>query len=91
MLRGGDERVQKVSVFRNGRSSAVRIPKEFDFGGDEMLMRQEEDGTLKLEPIQKRLSPKEIVEWLRSQPPLTEDDFPQIDDSDMKPLDDIVL
>lgn len=91
MLRGGDERVQKVSVFRNGRSRAVRIPKEFDFGGDEMLMRQEEDGTLKLEPIQKRLSPKEIVEWLRSQPPLTEDDFPQIDDSDMKPLDDIVL
>ena len=91
MLRRLEERVQKVSVFRNGRSRAIRIPKEFDFGGDEMLMRQEQDGTLKLEPIQKRLSPKELVDGLRSQPPLTEDDFPQIDDSDMKPLDDIVI
>lgn len=82
------EKVQKVSVFRNGRSRAIRIPKEFDFGGDEMLMRQEKDGRLTLEPVKKQMTPKELVDWLRAQPPI-EDDFPEIDDSDMLPLDDI--
>ena len=82
---GSDQKVQKVSVFRNGRSRAVRIPKEFDFGGDEMLMRQEHDGTLRLEPVRKRLSPKELVDWLRSQSPI-EEDFPEIEDFPPDPV-----
>ena len=81
-----DGKTQKVSVFRNGRSRAIRIPKEFDFGGDEMLMRQEKDGTLKLEPVKKQMSPKELVDWLRAQPPI-EEDFPEIDDFPPDPVD----
>ena len=56
---------RKVKVFMNGRSRAVRIPKEFDFPGDEVVMRKEEDGTLTLEPVRVRRSPRELVEWLR--------------------------
>lgn len=72
---------RKVKVFMNGRSRAVRIPKEFDFPGDEVVMRKEEDGTLTLEPVRARRSPRELVEWLRGQPPLKEEvgeikDFP---------------
>lgn len=85
-----ERKAQKVRVFRNGRSRAVRIPKEFDFGGDEMIMRQQENGTLTLEPVRRKRSPRELVEWLRAQPPV-DGELPVIDDSDMLPLDDVEL
>jgi antitoxin VapB len=78
---------QRARVFRNGRSRAVRIPKEFEFEGDEVTIRKEADGSLTLLPDKRERSPKEIVEWLLSQPPSC--DFPDIDDSDMLRLDDI--
>lgn len=84
-------REQRARIFRNGRSRAVRIPKEFEFEGDEVTIRKEPDGSLTLVPDKRVKSPREIVEWLRRQPPLTAEDFPDIDDSDMKPLDDIEL
>ncbi|PSJ63404.1 antitoxin [Kumtagia ephedrae] len=82
---------QRARVFRNGRSRAIRIPKEFEFEGDEVTIRKEADGSLTVIPDRRERSPKEIIEWLRQQPKLTEDDFPDIDDSDMLPLDDIKL
>lgn len=82
---------QRVRVFRNGRSRAVRIPKEFEFEGDEVTIRKEADGSLTLVPDRRERSPMEIIEWLRRQPKLAEDDFPDIGDSDMLPLDDIEL
>lgn len=43
-----EERV--VKLFRNGRTQAVRIPKEFEFTGEEVLIRK--DGhRLIVEPI----------------------------------------
>jgi len=82
------KKTQKVRVFRNGRSRAIRIPKEFDLGGDEMIIRQEEDGTLKLEPLPKRRSPRELVEWLRTLEPLPEEDWmPEIEDFPPEPFD----
>ena len=30
-----------VKVFRNGRNQAVRIPREFEFPGEEAIMRKE--------------------------------------------------
>ena len=80
--------VRTASLFRNGRSQAVRIPKEFEFEGDEVLITRDEKGKLTLEPAKPRRTPKEVVEWLRAQPPLDEP-FPEIDDSDLLPLDDI--
>lgn len=82
---------RKVRVFNNGRSRAVRIPKEFDFEGDEVTIRKETDGSLTIVPDHRERSPREIIEWLRAQPPLSDEDFPEIDDSDMLPLDDVKL
>jgi len=77
---------QRVRVFKNGRSRAVRIPKEFDFGGDEVIFRKEGENRLVIEPVRKKMSPKELVEWLRAQPAL-EEDFPDIDDFPPEPVD----
>lgn len=30
-----------VRVFRNGRNQAIRIPREFEFGAEEAIMRKE--------------------------------------------------
>jgi len=64
-----------VRVFKNGRNRAVRIPVEFDFPGDEVIMRKEGDRII-LEPV---VNKKEtFVAWLRQQPPI-EEDFPDFD------------
>jgi antitoxin VapB len=39
-----------AKLFRNGRSQAVRLPKEFRFEGDRVRIRQVKEGVL-LEPI----------------------------------------
>ena len=39
-----------VKVFRNGRNKAVRIPREFEFPGEEAIMRKEGD-RLVIEPV----------------------------------------
>jgi antitoxin VapB len=39
-----------AKLFRNGRSQAVRLPKEFRFEGDRVRVRQVEGGVL-LEPM----------------------------------------
>ncbi len=43
---------QKAKLFINGRSQAVRLPKEFRFEGDEVLIRKEGKSVI-LEPISK--------------------------------------
>ncbi len=77
---------QRVKVFRNGRSRAVRIPKALDFEGDEVIVRKEPDGTLTLTPIRPKMTPKELVAWLRSQPPL-DVEWEEIEDRPPGPID----
>jgi antitoxin VapB len=43
-------RTRTAKLFLNGRSQAVRLPREFRFQGDEVRIRQFGDGVL-LEPI----------------------------------------
>lgn len=75
-----------VRIFKNGRSRAVRIPKEFDIFGDELVMR-EEDGRLVLE-LPKKRDLRDALEWLKSQPPLPpNEDFPEIEDPPPEPVD----
>ena len=76
---------RRTRVFRNGRSRAVRIPKEFEFEGDEVIFRKENDGRLTLEPVPPKRSPRQLVEWLKSQAPLDED-FPDIPDIPPEPV-----
>ena len=77
-------------IFKNGRSRAIRIPQEFDFNADEVIIRQENDGRLTIEPRRKHRTPRDLFEWLRSQPPLDEP-WEHPDDSDMLPLDEVEL
>lgn len=71
---------QRVRVFHNGRSRAVRIPKEFDFEGDEVTIRREADGTLSIVPDRQQMTPAEFALWLRAQSFIGEDeDFPAIE------------
>jgi antitoxin VapB len=61
-----------VKVFKNGRNKAVRIPREFEFPGDEAIMRKEGD-RLVIEP----LPTKSLLALLATLAPLPED-FPHI-------------
>lgn len=64
----------------------MRIPKDMDIFGDEVVIR-EEDGRLVLERPKKR-DLKDFVEWLRSRPPLgPNDEFPEFDDPPPEPVD----
>ncbi len=52
--KGIDQRtkpMQTAKLFKNGRSQAVRLPKDFRFDGDEVYVRREGDSVI--------LSPKE--------------------------------
>lgn len=40
------EQERHVRVFKNGRNRAVRIPVEFEFPGDEVIMRRKATGSL---------------------------------------------
>jgi antitoxin VapB len=75
-----------VSLFRNGRNQAIRIPAEFELPGKEALIRKEGDKLI-IEP-----KPAEsLLDVLSKMQPLTEEEWPDIDDSDLPPLDDVEL
>jgi antitoxin VapB len=68
--KAGPER--HVKVFKNGRNKAVRIPREFEFPGDDAIMRKEGD-RLVIEPV----PTKSLLALLAKLAPLRED-FPPI-------------
>lgn len=72
---------RRVRIFRNGRNRAVRIPQEFDFRGEEAIMRKEGD-RLVLEPA----PPQSLLALLATLTPLDED-FPPIPDRAPEPVD----
>lgn len=84
-----DTEKRQVRLFRNGRSQAVRIPKEFEFAGEEVTISKNENGDLVLSQRKaNRISP--ILDWLKKNGPI--DDFPGDPGSDdLLPLDDIKL
>ena len=73
---------RNVKLFRNGRSQAVRIPKEFELPGEDAILRRLDDGTLTLAPARKR----SLIEILASLEPIDED-FPEIEDPPPEPFD----
>ena len=63
-----------VRLFRNGRSQAIRIPKEFELEGNEAIIRK--DGNrLIIEPVKKTSLRALLASW----EPLA-DGLPEIDD-----------
>lgn len=70
-----------VKLFKNGRSQAVRIPREFELPGSEAIMRKEGERLI-LEPAQ----PRSLLAALKKWEPLDED-FGPIEDLPPDPID----
>jgi antitoxin VapB len=70
-----------VKLFKNGRNQAVRIPREFEFRGEDAIMRKEGDRLI-IEPA----PPKSLLAVLSKLRPLDED-FPPIPDLRPDPVD----
>ncbi|MCF1454629.1 AbrB/MazE/SpoVT family DNA-binding domain-containing protein [Agrobacterium vitis] len=77
---------RRAKIFMNGRSRAVRIPSDFDLSGDEVVIRQEADGVITIQPARQKRSPGGLIEWLRQAEPLGQD-FPEIDDQPLQEID----
>ena len=73
---------RRAKLFRNGRNQALRIPRELEFPGDEVILHREDDRLI-VEPITRRRSLAEILPGLR---PLTED-LPDTPDPPVRPED----
>jgi antitoxin VapB len=65
---------RRVRLFKNGRSQAVRIPREFELPGKEAIMRKEGERLI-IEPAK----PTSLLALLATLEPLDEE-MPQIDD-----------
>jgi antitoxin VapB len=57
------DEVGTAKIFRNGRSQAVRLPKEFRLSGTEVSVRRLGKGLL-LEPKEPRLSVRETFDLI---------------------------
>ena len=75
-----------AKLFRNNRSQAVRIPADFEFQSDRVLISKEGDRLI-IEQV-RRLDLLELFATL--EPLAPEDDFPEIDDT-LLPLKDVGL
>ncbi len=60
---GTGSKDRRAKLFWNGRSQAVRLPKEFRFPGDEVSIRKEGDAVV-LEPVKKREWPRGFWTWV---------------------------
>ena len=72
---------RRVSLFRNGRNQAVRIPKDMEFPGDEAVLRKEGDRLI-LEPVH----PASLLALLKTLTPI-EEDCADIEDPVPEPVD----
>jgi antitoxin VapB len=91
MLKTGDAAIldtstkRRARLFRNGRNQAVRIPREFELPGEEVIIRKDGDRLI-VEPIKKY---NNLLELLASWEDI-EEEFPDVDEG-LLPLDDIKL
>lgn len=72
---------RRAKLFRIGRDRALRIPREFEFPGDEVVMHRDGD-RLVLAPAK----PSSLAAILDSLEPLDEE-FPDIPDAPPEPVD----
>lgn len=79
----GNVTERHAALFRNGRNQAVRIPREFEMEGTEVLIRKEGDRLI-LTPIRRN----RLLELLASWEPLDES-LPDVEDSPPQIRDDL--
>ena len=80
---------KSARLFRNGRSQAVRIPKDFELPGDEVRITRLANGNLIIQAkSETKISP--MLAWLAANGPI--EDFPMDPGEEgLLPLDDIEL
>lgn len=76
-----DRLERRVRLFKNGRSQALRIPRQFELPGDEAIVRKEGERLI-VEPA----PPKSLLALLAILEPLDED-FPPIRDPEPEPVE----
>jgi antitoxin VapB len=78
---------RSVRIFRNGRSQAIRIPREFALPGNEVTISRDRKGRLIVEAARKP-NPMDLVKLLHTWGPLSdEDSMPPIDKLTVEPFD----
>lgn len=76
--------VKIAQVFNNGRSRAIRIPKEFEFEEESVEIRKADNGDLIIHPVRK----KSLLEVLQELEELDEGEMmPEIEDPPPEPVD----
>jgi antitoxin VapB len=75
------ESQRRVRLFRNGRSQAVRIPKEFEMPGEEVAMSREGERLI-IEPLRAR-----SLEAVLAELPELDEDIGPIDDRPPEPVE----
>jgi antitoxin VapB len=80
-----NQRERHVRLFRNGRNQALRIPREFEFDGEEALVRKEGERLI-VEPVRKG----RLLTLLSTLEPLDDELLPDVDE-DLPQLDDVAL
>ncbi len=73
---------RRARLFRNGRNQAVRIPREFELPGDEVILYKDGDRLI-MEPAKK---PNGLDKLLAAWESLDEE-LPEIEDPPVKPED----
>ncbi len=77
------ESIRRVRLFKNGKSQAVRIPREFELPGNEATLRRDRKGRLILESLPR----PRLADLLSTWKPLgKKDQMPAIDDQPPEPL-----
>ena len=71
-----------ASLFRNGRSQAIRIPREFELPGNTATIVKQADGSLVIRPAD------DLTAYLARAEPLPESDWlPDIEDLPPEPFE----
>jgi len=85
-----DTPTRAVKLFRNGANQAVRIPKEFELPGVDAIIYREGNKLIieSQKPKLKKGSAAALLALLNTMEPI-DDEFPDITDADLLPLDDI--
>jgi antitoxin VapB len=75
---------KRVQIFKNGRSRAIRIPKEFEFAGDSVVMYRQPDGAI----VVMTAVTAGLLDHLKTAEPWTGGEFIS-DESDLRPVDEV--
>ena len=82
-----ESKSRTVNLFTNGKSQALRIPKEFEFDASKAMITRSKNGTLTIVPVKERTFCELIDEWATEDIDPAELTMPAVEDLPPKSLD----